>query len=56
MAAWVNGHQRNPGGRGTWQERTVTWLGVHDGEYQPIQRSAPIKLGTVELAEQLDWP
>jgi hypothetical protein len=37
-------------------ERTVTWLGLRDGEYQPIQRSALIKLGAVELAEQLDWP
>jgi len=37
-------------------ERTVTWLGLRDGENQPIQRSALIKLGPVELAEQLDWP
>jgi len=37
-------------------DRTVTWLGLRDGEYQPIQPSALIKLGPVELAEQLDWP
>jgi Putative restriction endonuclease len=37
-------------------KRSVTWLGLRDGEYQPIQRSALIKLGAVELAEQLDWP
>ena len=37
-------------------ERTTTWLGLRDGEYQPIQRSALIKLGPVELATQLDWP
>jgi len=37
-------------------ERTVTWLGLREGEYQPTQQSALIKLGPVELAEQLDWP
>jgi Uma2 family endonuclease len=37
-------------------ERTVTWLGLRDGEYQPTQQSALIKLGPVELAAQLDWP
>jgi len=37
-------------------ERTVTWLGLRDGEYQPIERSALIKLGPVHVAEQLDWP
>jgi len=37
-------------------ERTVTWLGLREGEYQPIQQSALIKLGPVELAQQLDWP
>jgi hypothetical protein len=37
-------------------ERTVTWLGLRAGEYQPIQRSALIKLGPVELAARLDWP
>jgi hypothetical protein len=37
-------------------ERTVTWLALHDGEYQPVQRSALIELGPTELAEQLDWP
>ena len=37
-------------------ERTVTWLGLDGGEYPPIQRSALVNLGPVELAEQLDWP
>ena len=37
-------------------ERTVTWLGLRDGEYQPIPRSALIELGPVELDEQLDRP
>jgi hypothetical protein len=37
-------------------ERTVAWLGLREGEYQPVQRSGLIGLGPVELAEQLDWP
>jgi Uma2 family endonuclease len=37
-------------------ERKVSWLGLGDGEYQPIQRSALIDLGPVEVAAQLDWP
>jgi len=37
-------------------ERTATWLGLRDGEYQPVWRSGLIELGPTELAEQLDWP
>jgi hypothetical protein len=37
-------------------ERTVTWLALHDGEYEPVQRSGLIDLGPTELAQQLDWP
>jgi len=37
-------------------ERTVTWLSLHDGDYQPVERSALIKLGPIQLAERLDWP
>lgn len=37
-------------------ERTVTWLALHDGEYEPVQASRLIELGPAELAEQLDWP
>jgi Uma2 family endonuclease len=37
-------------------ERTVTWLALHDGEYEPVQRSGLIELGPTELAEQLNWP
>jgi Uma2 family endonuclease len=37
-------------------ERTVAWLGLREGRYQPLQRSGLIELGPVELAEQLDWP
>ena len=37
-------------------ERAVTWLGLGDGEYQAIPRSALIELGPAEIAERLDWP
>jgi len=37
-------------------ERTVSWLGLREGEYQRVQRSGLIELGPIELAEQLDWP
>lgn len=37
-------------------DRTIAWLALRDGEYQPIQRSELIDLGPVELAEHLDWP
>jgi hypothetical protein len=37
-------------------ERTVTWLGLRAGEYQPVAGSELINLGPVELADQLDWP
>jgi hypothetical protein len=37
-------------------KRTVEWLGLRDGRYEPIERSALIDLGGAELAERLDWP
>jgi Uma2 family endonuclease len=37
-------------------QRTVTWLALRDGAYAPVERSALIELGPVELAEQIDWP
>ncbi len=37
-------------------KRTVTWLALADGEYQPVGRSALIDLSPTELAEQIDWP
>ena len=37
-------------------ERTVTWLGLREGAYEPIERSALIELGPAELAAQIDWP
>ena len=37
-------------------ERTVTWLGLRDGEYEPVGRSGLIELGASELAGQINWP
>ena len=36
-------------------EHTVTWLQLHDGKYEPIERSGLIDLGATELAERIDW-
>jgi hypothetical protein len=36
--------------------REVHWLGLIEGEYQPIERSGLIELGPVRLAQQIDWP
>lgn len=36
--------------------RTVTWLGLHHGDYRPIERSGLIALGPAGLATQLVWP
>jgi Uma2 family endonuclease len=35
---------------------SVDWLGLEDGEYHPIERSALIDLGPGDLAERIDWP
>jgi hypothetical protein len=37
-------------------ERTVTWLALRDGTFEPVQRSGLIDLGPFDLAEQLAWP
>jgi Uma2 family endonuclease len=36
--------------------RTVYWLALTDGRYEPTERSGLIELGTAELAERIDWP
>jgi Uma2 family endonuclease len=38
------------------RERVVHWLGLREGEYEPIERSALIDLGPDELAARIDWP
>ncbi len=37
-------------------KRSVHWLGLRDGEYEPTEHSALIELSPGELAEQIDWP
>jgi Uma2 family endonuclease len=37
-------------------KRSVDWLGLHEGEYRPLERSGLIELGAAELGERLDWP
>ena len=37
-------------------ERTVSWLALELGEYQPVERSNLIDLGPADLARQIDWP
>lgn len=38
------------------QQRSVEWLGLTGGRYEPIARSGLIELGAEELAGALDWP
>lgn len=37
-------------------ERTVAWLALREGQYQPVSRSGLVELGAAELADRLDWP
>lgn len=37
-------------------KRSVDWLGLHEGEYRPIERSGLIDLGAKELGERIEWP
>jgi Uma2 family endonuclease len=37
-------------------DRTVTWLSLRDGRYQPVSQSDLVEFGAAELTEQLDWP
>jgi Uma2 family endonuclease len=38
------------------RKRTVQWLALRDGGYEPVERSALIEVGAAELAERIDWP
>jgi hypothetical protein len=38
------------------QKRSVEWLAVKHGDYQPVQSSGLIDLGAAELQHRLDWP
>jgi hypothetical protein len=37
-------------------ERTVAWLGLRNGEYEPVARSGLIELAPTELVHRLNWP
>ena len=37
-------------------KRSVDWLGLHEGEYRPIERSGLIKLGADVPGKRIDWP
>jgi hypothetical protein len=36
-------------------QRTVRWLELRGGAYEPVQRSGVIDLGPAELADRIDW-
>ncbi|HEU0249432.1 MAG TPA: Uma2 family endonuclease [Solirubrobacteraceae bacterium] len=38
------------------EQRSVEWLGLINGRYEPIARSRLIELGADELDDTLDWP
>ncbi len=38
------------------ETRSVDWLALSHGSYEPIERSRLIDLGAAELREQIDWP
>jgi Uma2 family endonuclease len=37
-------------------KRSVAWLGLHDGEYRPLEHSGLVELGADELGRLIDWP
>jgi Uma2 family endonuclease len=37
-------------------EHTAFWLGLGEGEYRPVSRSALIELGPTELLDLILWP
>ena len=38
------------------QKRSVDWLSLTGGSYEPIERSDLIDLGAAELSQRIDWP
>lgn len=36
-------------------QRTVLWLELHEGAYEPLQRPGVIGLRPAELADRIDW-
>lgn len=37
-------------------ERTVRWLALSDGRYEPVERSGLIEMSAAELTRLIDWP
>jgi hypothetical protein len=37
-------------------EQRAHWLGLEQGRYLPVERSAPIDLSAAELSQRIDWP
>jgi len=38
------------------EERTVDWLALREGRYEPTDRSRLVELGPADVAAQIDWP
>ena len=38
------------------EKQSVAWLGLKDGVYEPVRRSALIDLSAAELSQRIDWP
>lgn len=38
------------------RERTVRWLALNGGRYEPVERSGLIEMSAARLAELIDWP
>ena len=38
------------------EKRSVQWLALADGSYEPIERSRLIDLSAAQLAQRIDWP
>lgn len=38
------------------EQRAISWLGLREKKYFPVERSGLIELGPSELAARIDWP
>jgi Uma2 family endonuclease len=38
------------------RKRTVEWLALREGAYEPVERSGLIEMGASELAGSIEWP
>ena len=37
-------------------DRTVAWMALVDGRYEPVERSALLDVDVATVAEAIDWP